>query len=345
MVTIIIPIYNTARYLHHTMNSVVNQTYRNLQIICVNDGSTDQSLSILKEYAKIDSRIEIITQENSGSSSARNRGLESAKGDYVLFLDSDDWMDLNTIEIARTHLIEKDVDIVLWGYKKEYSSKSIPVQVWNNEHLFTEPTMKQLNVRLIGLLGAELKNPALLDSIGTAWGKLYKSHLFSVSNTKFTDTKIIGSAEDVLFNIELFAYAKSAYFSNETWHHYRKDNATSLTKTYKRELTSQWQNLFNRIPPLIEKFHLGDSAYAALENRKALALIGLGLNELSNKDINGWDGIRMLLKTTWLHSAIVKLNIRALPFHWHFFYWCARNQFYIPVYFMLKSIRLLINRS
>lgn len=327
------------------MNSVVNQTYTKLQIICVNDGSTDDSLQILEKYAATDKRVQIITQNNSGISAARNRGLTEVKGDYVMFLDSDDWIDLNTVEIARRCIIEKEVDIVLWGYKKEYRVTSIPIRIWNNERKLDGSSMAQLNIRLIGLLDPELKNPALLDSIGTAWGKLYKSHLFSVSNTKFTDTKIIGSAEDVLFNIELFAYAKSAYFSNETWYHYRKDNATSLTKTYKRELTSQWQNLFNRIPPLIEKFHLGDSAYAALENRKALALIGLGLNELSNKDINGWDGIRMLLKTTWLHSAIVKLNIRALPFHWHFFYWCARNQFYIPVFFMLKSIRLLINRS
>lgn len=346
MVSIIIPVYNTAKYLHQALDSVINQTYSNLQIICINDGSTDNSLSILEKYASSDNRVQIITQKNAGLSAARNRGLSKVIGNYVMFLDSDDWLDLNTVEMARRQLIEKEVDIVLWGYKKEYSSKSIPVQVWNNEHMFTGATIKQLNVRLIGLLGAELKNPALLDSLGTAWGKLYKAHLFSVSNTKFTDTKIIGSAEDILFNIELFSYAKSAYFSNEIWHHYRKDNATSLTKTYKRELTTQWQNLFNRLQHLIERFHLGDSAYEALENRKALAIIGLGLNELEAEKSFTRQNIRIraLLATPWLSNALKRLPLNFFPIHWKLFFYLAKKNNNLLLSILLRVIKYILAR-
>ena len=92
MISIIVPVYNTAPYLPQCLDSLVNQTYRDIEIICVNDGSTDNSPDILKAYAERDSRILVIHQENLGLSGARNKGLESARGEWVMFVDSDDWI-------------------------------------------------------------------------------------------------------------------------------------------------------------------------------------------------------------------------------------------------------------
>ena len=96
--SIITPVFNTESYLEQCLESILNQTYKNFEIICINDASTDNSLSILKDYAKNDSRIRIINKENGGISAARNSGINAAMGDFLSFIDSDDWIDLDFFE-------------------------------------------------------------------------------------------------------------------------------------------------------------------------------------------------------------------------------------------------------
>lgn len=114
LLTVIVPVYNTAPWLRRCLDSLVGQTYRNLEIICVNDGSTDASGAILDEYAARDARIKVIHQENAGVSVARNRGLDAATGEYVTFVDSDDWVEAEAYEMMVPHFMDK-VDIVAMG--------------------------------------------------------------------------------------------------------------------------------------------------------------------------------------------------------------------------------------
>lgn len=111
LITLVIPIYNIENYLGRCLDSVINQTYKDLEIILVNDGSTDNSLEICESYAKEDSRIKIINKNNGGLSSARNVGLDACKGDYVTFIDSDDWVSLDYIEILYKNIIDNNADI------------------------------------------------------------------------------------------------------------------------------------------------------------------------------------------------------------------------------------------
>ena len=119
-VSIIIPVYNVEKYLKKCLDSVINQTYKDIEIICVNDGSKDGSENILKEYATKDSRIKIIEKKNGGLSSARNAGLDVASGEYCYFVDSDDWIELNTIEKLTDIILSNDVDVVV------HSANNIP---------------------------------------------------------------------------------------------------------------------------------------------------------------------------------------------------------------------------
>ena len=116
-VSVIIPVYNVEEYLRECLDSVVNQTLKEIEIICVDDGSTDNSLEILKEYAKKDSRITVITQQNLHAGVARNAGLAVARGEYLSFLDSDDFFELNmleeTYEVAKT----ENSDLTFYQYK------------------------------------------------------------------------------------------------------------------------------------------------------------------------------------------------------------------------------------
>ncbi len=107
-ITLIIPVYNVADYLEDCLNSVISQNYDNYEVICIDDGSTDNSLQILEECASKDERIKIINQSNQGLSCARNVGIKAASGDYIFFLDSDDWIELNTLEILSKNISNED---------------------------------------------------------------------------------------------------------------------------------------------------------------------------------------------------------------------------------------------
>lgn len=113
MISIIIPVYNVSKYLRACLDSVINQTYKDLEIICINDGSTDDSLEILKEYADKDNRIIIIDKKNAGVSAARNDGIDKAKGEYLFCIDSDDYIDSNFIEIFYNNAKNNDSDLVV----------------------------------------------------------------------------------------------------------------------------------------------------------------------------------------------------------------------------------------
>ena len=169
-VSIIIPVYNVEPYVARCIDSVVNQTYNNLQIIVVNDGSIDNSLQILNTYN--DDRLQIITKENGGLSSARNEGLKYVVGDYILFIDSDDWIHLNMINVMIKEAIKTDADIVSIYEKRVMSDDVI------------EEDMQIANVS--SYQGKDCLSQLLLNRIPNyAWGKLYRSELFTKSKVTF----------------------------------------------------------------------------------------------------------------------------------------------------------------
>ena len=129
LISVIVPVYNVEKYLRRCLDSIINQTYEHLQIICVNDGSTDNSLIILEEYAARDSRINIISQENQGLSEARNRGLRCARGEYISFIDSDDWIDGYYYESMVIKIYDYNADIVFACMKSMNKNK-----IWINKN-------------------------------------------------------------------------------------------------------------------------------------------------------------------------------------------------------------------
>ena len=125
MVSVIIPVYNAEAYLEECLDSVVNQTLKNIEIICVNDGSTDNSLDILKEYQEKDDRVIIINQENQGAGVARNQGIKVAKGNYLSILDADDFFELNMLELMCMNALKFDADVTICradGYDQDRKS-------------------------------------------------------------------------------------------------------------------------------------------------------------------------------------------------------------------------------
>ncbi|MBK9255872.1 MAG: glycosyltransferase family 2 protein [Saprospiraceae bacterium] len=346
LVSIVVPVYNVAKYLHQCVDSLIQQTYDNLEIILVNDGSTDISGSICDEYAIKDARVKVIHQKNQGLSGARNSGTDASTGFYLTYIDSDDWFELNTCELAVNKAIEGDYDLVMWQMIKEYESGKIYAKgPFGSDKEFRNDDFTSLHRRLFGPINNELKHPNLIDSFASAWGKLYKLSIIKLNYIRSLDTRIVGS-EDILFNAEYFNYCNSSFYLHRHLIHYRKDNPTSLTKTHGSTLFPRFVNLFNYLKELINKHDLGEEFKNALNNRIGVSMMNIGLSEVSPRNQKTFRE-KISALNSYLDHDHYKISYNTFPYyklglHWRLFYLFCKWRFGTGVYFMLKGMRLFI---
>lgn len=164
MVSIIVPVYKTKAYLSQCIESLLSQTYRSVEIILVDDGSPDECPALCDAYASKDKRIRVIHKGNGGLSSAREAGIRNAHGDYIAVVDSDDWLESNTIEECVEIALRNDADCVMFGYVREYPQKSIPAHLFDSDFSYEVSTSEdKIHRRIVGLIGDELRNPQQID--------------------------------------------------------------------------------------------------------------------------------------------------------------------------------------
>ncbi|MCB0742954.1 MAG: glycosyltransferase [Ignavibacteriae bacterium] len=345
-VSIIVPVYNVENYLKQCVESLINQTLENIEIILVNDGSIDNSGIICNDFAKEDDRIIVIHQKNEGLSSARNSGTKIAKAKYITYIDADDWFEPQTIETAYKLAEEKQVDVVFWQMIKEYYNKSIKVSgAFGKNILFEGDDLKNLHRRICGPIDKEMNKPQLIDSFISAWGKLYKLAVIKQHNLKFVDTKILGS-EDIFFNFQYFGVIDKAYYLNEHLIHYRKDNLASLTKTHGSTLFPRFLKLFKYLENEIRKNKLDEKYNTALNNRVCISMMNIGLSETSPRNSKGaFKQIKSLnsyLSEPRYSRSFKHLHFKYFPLHWKLFFLCCKLKFSLGVFLLLKGMRLFI---
>lgn len=214
LISIVVPIYNTDSYLEKCIKSIINQTYKNLEIILINDGSTDNSLNIINKYKKQDNRIRVLNQSNKGLSECRNIGIKKSKGEFIAFIDSDDYVDLKYIEILYKNIKEYDADMSICNYYEiKDNIKNIKVKR-DGKALITDEKYYQL-----------YNYNNLLTIV--AWNKLYKRKIFN--NIKYPINKIYED-EFVICNILhncnkiIYDYTPLCYYIK------RKDSITASNK-------------------------------------------------------------------------------------------------------------------
>lgn len=344
MISIVVPVYNAESYLRQCLDSLVNQTYSDIEIICVNDGSTDGSLEILKQYAEKDSRITVVSRENRGVSESRNEGIHYAKGDWLMFVDSDDRIDTDCCKIVLSR--STDTDLVMFSYVREFRSSPAPKHLFDQQpKQFEGNDVDMLLERFIALKGDELRNPTKLDSLSTVWGKLYKTSIIKQYDISLESTRKTGTLEDLLFNVEYLIHANKVFYLPDCLYHQRKANAESITYSYKANLDIKWLYVYQEIESKVDK-----SVYPwlppAIERRKALCLFGLGLNIVFSR--KGWrQEYKMLdeiIRSYWYKVAIAKLDTSPMPQHWKCFYEAARYKKTWAVLLMLQAMNMIINR-
>ena len=212
-VSVIIPVYNTENYLRACLDSVVNQTLRDIEIICVNDGSTDNSLSILKEYAEKDSRIVLINQKNAGVSVARNNAIAVAKGEYLAFLDSDDWFELDAMEAAYSKISQDKTDVVIFGVKTFVEDK-----------YHHDGNIEQIEKCIQGTNTSD----DFLNLQTLVWDKLFKTEFIRKYNILFP-VGVTVTEDGIFCNLVQFSGAKYSYLNKGLVNHndFRPKSATS----------------------------------------------------------------------------------------------------------------------
>lgn len=218
-VSVIIPVYNVEQYLRECLESVVNQTLKDIEIILVDDGSTDSSLEICKEYAKKDNRIKIIEQGNQGAGAARNRGLAEAKGDYVYFLDGDDYIDPKTLEKLYIKITDSYSDICFCRNNiYDENKKSLENIEWSTNNTII-PT-------IVPFSGNDIQDNLLQICVPNLFLKLYKRNFINKNNLKFQELK---TCNDVFFNYASLILATKITYINEILVTYRKNQKNCLS--------------------------------------------------------------------------------------------------------------------
>ena len=207
MISVIIPVYNCEEYLPVCINSVLKQSFSDLEIICINDCSTDSSLEVLKYFAKLDSRIKILENpENKGLSYTRNKGIKYAKGDYVFFLDSDDWISPNTFKELYENAIRNDSDMVFYKLARFNEKKFIL-----NQPAFDLSTSfnKTTNFDNFTFTYKDIKNNVMNTSFSASLKLYKKSFLDSYDDFTFPEGLVY---EDVLFHVKTILRASKISF-------------------------------------------------------------------------------------------------------------------------------------
>lgn len=229
--SIIVPIYNTGEYLHKCFKSILSQTLTNFELILVDDGSIDNSGEICDDYAAIDSRIKVIHKKNEGVSIARNTGISIAQGEYVGFIDSDDWIEPDMFEKLYSLAVSKKCDIVMCDAVTKYDDKTDE-----------EDTITRLKNDTL-LCKKDIYPELLCELAGSSCRCIYKNELLKGHDISFPQN--IPLSEDRIFNILAMGYADSIYYTKTVFYNRYIRKGSAVNKYY------------NNMCSIIEKVHSG----------------------------------------------------------------------------------------
>ncbi|MFR2839549.1 MAG: glycosyltransferase family 2 protein [Zhenhengia sp.] len=305
-ISIIVPIYNAQEYLDKCIDSLISQTMKNIEIILINDGSKDNSLEICKRYEKTDQRIKVINKINGGVSSTRNLGLKIANGEYILFVDSDDYLEVDACEELYKNIIQKDSDLLIYNYIKHTNKDAVYIDnLIEKDELKKEEIIEELVLNLIG--GEEIGKTHILSSFRSPWIYMYKKSILTKYNICFDESLIIG--EDFIFNILYMLNIEKLAVSKGYFYHYCI-NDESATNIYKENYWDIHKKILIKLKEILAKNYIREDIRIKLKKRiNALAfsyMIGIIRNENSIKNTNRYKNKIKKIRVIYSKDEIIK---------------------------------------
>lgn len=326
-ISIIVPIYNTEKYLDKCISSIINQTYRNLEIILVNDGSKDGSLEVCKKYEKIDKRIKVLNIKNMGVSNARNRGIDISTGEFIMFCDSDDWVEPRWCEVLINSFDENIMSICAIKYNYEYENKKIDnILDYNKDIIILDKK------RFFLLYDYAFNSPC---------NKIFSTKTIKDNNIRFNQNISLG--EDVLFNLEYIDLSNSNLkYINTCLYNYRFTEEISLTSKYYKNHFEQCTHVYDEIHNFMIKFGNDDKEleyyfYKIYFNQLSTILY---MNFSSYSQLNFLERFRenkKIMKSNQYRDCINKIEIKDKKLYNYLF---TLNT-YVPIYIYTKLYKLL----
>lgn len=221
-ISIIIPVYNAEKYLRKCIESILSQSFNDFELILVNDGSSDNSLDICKEYSKNDGRVRIICKENGGAASARNEGLNIAKGDYIAFIDADDFINKDMYKILYNMAIKNDADLVICEYLNIEEDEEKKYDEINNMNYYEK---QYDNTECLNLIYSD-RNISMI----VPWNKLYKKNIFE--NIRYPEGRI---CEDEFIAHRILHKCEKILYTNRCLYYYVQSSNSVMRKPFNRK--------------------------------------------------------------------------------------------------------------
>ncbi len=340
-VSVIVPVFRVEAYLPTCVDSILGQSYRNIELILVDDGSNDGCPALCDVYAAADARVRCIHKQNEGQNFARRDGVAVATGDYFLFADSDDWLEPDAIRrlvrAAETHA----ADIVCSGYRRVYPKRTFETALCTEETVYEDEAVRTVQRRLVGPVGDELCSVEAVDRLTPVWAKLYSAR--TVAAGKWVSERETGSLEDAIFNLYAFRACRVCVLIPDCLYDYRKDNRNATTLRYRPQLAEQWERVYAYMEAFMQETGAGEDWYTALRNRIALGCLGLSFNELAGKRSarERRRSLAALLRQERRRDALNALEYSRLPRKWRLFYGLCRRGRVGTVLAMVRLIQRL----
>lgn len=240
LISVVIPCYNVEKYAARCLESVLKQTYAHLQVIVVDDGSTDGTAEILHTFAS-DKRVQIITQKNAGVTAARNAGIDLAKGEFITFVDSDDWLNLNMYEALHNAIIRDNADMAVCNYNLVYDG--------HIKKQYSKPYCGATDIR-DDVYVYFCKYCACSKPNNYIWTRLYKTAIVKKSGVRFENYKL---ADDTLFNFKLLPYVKRVtWIPDGMYNYFQRTNSNVYTVAKKGNLANVYADTFDALADYYE---------------------------------------------------------------------------------------------
>lgn len=333
MFSVIVPIYNVEKYLSQCIESLINQTYRDIEIILVNDGSTDTSGAICDRYAQKDKRIKVVHKKNDGLGMARNSGLEIATGKFVSFVDSDDYLKEDVIEKLVESLNRESADTCIGGYiRVNNEGEFLLEEKFAYECFSKENVQKKLFPRLMG------STPNCKDAIRpSVWNSAYSMDIIKAYSLRFPSEREY-IAEDIVFDIEYYRYAKKVVLIESSGYMYRV-TPSSLTQQYKPDRYEKIKYLYNYVFYRLKELGYGDDVIERAKRQYFVYVRSCFYQECHSKSVSFWQAvkhIRDICNDTLLQSCITSYPCRQLTIQPRIFLGLIRNKMSVALYLLLS---------